>query len=333
MKSASSSRLKIVTIGGGTGSSILLRGLKRYAYRLDITAIVTVFDDGGSSGRLSEEFGVPALGDIRRCIAALLPESEKTATLDSMLGHRFTSGGPLNDHSLGNMMLLGVWQKYGSLARAVEEWVGDFGLLGDVIPVSDRPARVCAILEDGTMIRGETQLGAQNQALFGSSHVYLEPRVAANSAALEALDQAQIVVLCPGDLFTSVIPNLLPEGVSDALNASSAKILQVSNTTFKSGEDGGYVASDFVATVNRYLNSSLDEDFGTPRGVDAMIVNVFDPHSAMVPDAIPTDARIYEQVETVLSRSLSHASDRRVHDADKLGAAVMEYVDAAISQH
>ena len=128
----SSDRVRVVTIGGGTGSSVLLRGLKRYADRIAITAIVTTFDDGGSSGRLRNEFRVPALGDLRRCIAALLPEDAEYSVIDGMLEYRFNSSGSMDGHSLGNLMLLGAMQRSGSLSDAIDS-IGSSLRLADAL--------------------------------------------------------------------------------------------------------------------------------------------------------------------------------------------------------
>ena len=234
----SSDRVRLVTIGGGTGSSVLLRGLKRYADRIDITAIVTTFDDGGSSGRLRDEFRVPALGDLRRCIAALLPEDAEYSVIDGMLEHRFSSSGSMDGHSLGNLMLLGAMQRSGSLSDAIDSIGSSLRLAGRVVPVSDEPSHLCAELEDGTLIQGESAVGDRNEELFGASRIYLEPPVSANPNALTAIRNADVVVLGPGDLFASVIPNLLPDGVIEAISQSSCRILQVCNIAMKAGEAG-----------------------------------------------------------------------------------------------
>ncbi len=289
MNLASSDRARVVTIGGGTGSSILLRGLKRYADRIKITAIVTTFDDGGSSGRLRDEFGVPALGDLRRCIGALLPEDAENSALDEMLEHRFTSNGPMDGHSLGNLMLLGAMQRSDSLSDAIDSIADSLNLVGRVIPVSDQLADVCATLPDGTVIRGESAVGLHNQELFGPYRVFLDPPVAANADALEALRTANVVILGPGDLFTSVIPNLLPTGITHALQQSSAHILQLCNIATKRGETIPYAASDFATTANFYINQTVHDQSGT-RIVDAMIVNEFidQPPESQNPRVSPT---------------------------------------------
>ena len=320
----SSGHVRVVTIGGGTGSSVLLRGLKRYSDRIDITAIVTTFDDGGSSGRLRDEFEVPALGDLRRCIAALLPEDAEYSAVDGMFEHRFSSGESLDGHSLGNLILLGMWQRYGSLSDAIDSIASSLNLAGRVIPVSDEPSHLCAKLEDGTLIGGESAVGERNEALFGPSRIYLDPSVNANPNALAAILKADVVVLGPGDLFASVIPNLLPDGVVEAISQSSCRILQVCNIAKKAGEAGRYAASDFVKSVNRYLGKA-------DKQVDAILVN--SPELEMTEDIrlVECDEEVRMLVDNVLSRRVSDETVPRRHDSDKLAAAVMEYVDAVIA--
>lgn len=320
----SSGHVRVVTIGGGTGSSVLLRGLKSYADRIDITAIVTTFDDGGSSGRLRNEFGVPALGDLRRCIAALLPEDAEYYVVESMLEHRFSSGGSMDGHSLGNLMLLGAMQRSGSLSDAVASIGSSLHLAGRVVPVSDEPSHLCAELEDGTLIQGESAVGDRNEDLFGASRIYLDPSVNANPNALAAILKADVVVLGPGDLFASVIPNLLPDGVIEAISQSSCRILQVCNIAKKAGEAGRYAASDFVKSVNRYLGKA-------DKQVDAILVNK--PELGTTQDIRPVecDDEVRVLVDNVLARRVSDESTPRRHDPDKLAAIVMEDVDASIA--
>lgn len=319
----SSDRVRVVTIGGGTGSSVLLRGLKRYAYRIDITAIVTTFDDGGSSGRLRDEFGVPALGDLRRCIAALLPEDLEGSVIDGMLEHRFSSEGSMDGHSLGNLMLLGAMQLSGSLSDAIDSMASSMNLAGRVVPVSDEPSDLCAELENGTPIRGESTVGEQNEELFGASKIYLDPPVAANPDALVALRNADVVVLGPGDLFASVIPNLLPDGVTEAIGETSCQILQVCNIAMKAGETGAYVVSDFVKSVNRYLGKG-------DKRVNAILVNKAELGTNQDIRPVECDDEVHVLVDQVLSRLVSDETAPRRHESDKLAAAVMEYVDAVI---
>ena len=322
-----SDRVRIVTVGGGTGSSTLLRGLKRYADRIDITAIVTTFDDGGSSGRLRDEYGVPALGDVRRCIAALVPPGAMFDKIRDGFEFRFETATQLKGHAFGNLLLLMAMQRKSSLTKAIDSISNSLNLLGRVIPVSETPSDVCATLEDGTVIRGESTVGARNEELFGKSQVYLDPAVTANPDALDALRNADVVVLGPGDLFTSVIPNIVAEGVADAVRDSQARILQICNIAKKRSESGGYSASDFVATANRYLNSVAKAQ-SPDRRVDALILNEFEAGSPQPENAVELDPQLHEQADTILVRPIASAADPRVHDPEKLASAVMECVDA-----
>ena len=323
MNVASSDRVRVVTIGGGTGSSVLLRGLKRYADRIDITAIVTTFDDGGSSGRLRGEFGVPALGDLRRCIAALLPEDAEASVIDGMLEHRFGSVGSLDGHSLGESDVAGAMQRSGGLSNAIDSIGSSLHLAGRVVPVSDEPSHLCAELEDGILIQGESAVGERNEALFGTSRIYLDPPVSANPDALAAIRNANVVVLGPGDLFASVIPNLLLDGVVEAISQSSCRILQVCNIAMKAGEAGGYAASDFVKSVNRHLGKA-------DKRVDAILVNKAELGTTQDIRPVECDDEVRVLVDDVLARRISDETNPRRHDSDKLAAAVMEYVDAVI---
>ena len=322
-----SDRVRIVTVGGGTGSSTLLRGLKWYADRIDITAIVTTFDDGGSSGRLRDEYGVPALGDVRRCIAALIPPVARFDKIRDGFEFRFETATQLKGHAFGNLLLLMAMQRKSSLTKAIDSISDSLNLLGRVIPVSETPSDVCATLEDGTVIRGESTVGARNEELFGKSQVYLDPAVTANPDALDALRNADVVVLGPGDLFTSVIPNIVAEGVADAVRDSQARILQICNIAKKRSESGGYSASDFVATANRYLNSVAKAQ-SPDRRVDALILNEFEAGSPQPENAVELDPQLHEQADTILVRPIASATDPRVHDPEKLASAAMEYVDA-----
>ena len=325
MNGDSSDRVRVVTIGGGTGSSVLLRGLKRYADRIDITAIVATFDDGGSSGRLRNEFGVPALGDLRRCIAALMPEKAEYSVIEGMFEHRFSSGGSIDGHSLGNLMLLAAKERSGSLGDAIDSISSSLNLAGRVVPISDEPSDLCAELENDTLIRGESAVGDQNEALFGPSRIYLDPPLAANPDALAALLKADVVILGPGDLFASVIPNLLPDGVIEAISQSSCRILQVCNIAMKAGEAGRYAASDFVKSVNQYLGKGN-------RRVGAILVNKAELGTTRNIRPVECDDEVRALVDNVLSQRVSDETAPRRHDSDKLAVTVMEYVDAFIDR-
>ncbi len=319
MNAGPSRRIRVVTIGGGTGSSILLRGLKRYAEQIDITAVVTTFDDGGSSGRLRDEFGVPALGDIRRCIAALLPDEKSDSLPEWMLDHRFTSEGPLNNHSLGNLILLGIWQRTGSLIRAVENVSESLRSLGRVIPVSEKPSHLSAKLKDGTIIKGETNIDSQTNTPSEIDHIYLDPPIPANPAAIDAIRSAQAIILGPGDLFTSVVPNLLPVGISEAIQSSQAKIIQICNISPRKGQANKLRASDFPKVIHQHISP-------TNRKVHTIIVNT--PSQSDKADQIQIDDALNEIVNQVVVEDVADPKNPTRHDPQKLAATVMRHLGA-----
>ena len=319
MNAGPSRRIRVVTIGGGTGSSILLRGLKRYADRIEITAIVTTFDDGGSSGRLRDEFGVPALGDIRRCIAALLPEEKWSSLPEWILEHRFTSEGPLNNHSLGNLILLGIWQRTGSLIRAIEDVSESLGLMGRVVPVSEKPSHLSAKLNDGTIINGETNIDNQTNTPSAIARIYLDPPIPANPAALDAIRSAETIILGPGDLFTSVVPNLLPKGIAQAIQSSQAKIIQICNISPRNGQANTLRASDFPKVIHQHISP-------TNRKVHTIIVNT--PSQSGNTNQIEIDEALKDTVKQVLIEDVADPENPTRHHPHKLADALVSCLGA-----
>lgn len=245
---------RIVVIGGGSGSSAVLQGLR--AFDVELTAIVTMFDSGGSSGSLRNEFGYPPFGDLRQCLLALSTEAEPGTTLRSALEFRFSPGSSLRGHNLGNLFLAAL-TSLSNLEDAIESLRQVLHISGHVLPVSLVPAELCAVLQDGTTIRGETAIDRRGRYQSSITRVFLEPGVAANPRAVQAILDADAIVLGPGDLYTSLIPNLLVDGISEALSQTSAPLIYVCNLMTKAGETDNFAASHFVREVHRYLNGNL----------------------------------------------------------------------------
>ncbi|MBQ2015271.1 MAG: YvcK family protein, partial [Peptococcaceae bacterium] len=213
---------RIVVIGGGTGLSVLLRGLKEYSS--NITAIVTVGDDGGSSGRIREEFGMVPVGDVRNCIVAL---SDREELMEQIFDYRFKQGEGLDGHSLGNLLLVAMSHLTGSFHDAVTDINEVLHIRGRVLPVTDEPITLKAILDDDTEIVGESCV---SQATRPIVRLTIEPEdVQPLEEALEAIRRAEAIVLGPGSLFTSIIPNLLVDGIVDAILNSHAMKFYVCN--------------------------------------------------------------------------------------------------------
>ncbi len=231
---------RVVAIGGGTGLSSLLRGLKE---RTDqVTAIVTVADDGGSSGRLRSELGIPPPGDARQCLVAL---AESEPLMERLLSHRFDSDGSLGGHSLGNLLLAALVHIQGDLQGALEAAGQILGVRGRVMPSS--PAadlHLMARTASGRVLGGESAVGASQEAI---ADIWLEPAgAAANPAAAEAITNAQFIVLGPGSLYTSLIPNLLISGIREAVERANAPKVFVCNIATQHGETDGLTAEEHL---------------------------------------------------------------------------------------
>lgn len=238
---------KIVVIGGGTGSFTVLRGLKG---RVSLSAVVSMFDSGGSTGVLRDEFGVLPPGDVRRCLVALADED---SVLRKLFAYRFAEESSLRGHSFGNLFLTALAEIAGSEKEAIRQAERILHVKGRVLPVSLDHCQLCAELEDGTTVRGEANIDIpSHDPGLKITKVWLEPPAKANEAAVKAIEGADVVVIGPGDLFTSVVPNLLVKGIPEALERSGAKKVYVCNLMTKPGETSGFSASEHLRSVLAY---------------------------------------------------------------------------------
>lgn len=232
---------KIVALGGGTGLGTLLRGLKKVS--TNITAVVTVFDDGGSSGRLRREQGILPPGDIRNCLVAL---AEAEPLMTQLFEYRF-KGGELDGHSFGNLFIASMSQVAGDLETAVKESGKVLAIRGRVLPTTLHDVTLCAEFEDGGVVEGESAITGAGRSV---RRVYLNPSsVPPLADVLEAIADADMVVIGPGSLYTSLLPNLLVEGVVEAIRRSPAMKVYVCNVMTQHGETRGFTASDHVRVL------------------------------------------------------------------------------------
>lgn len=252
--------LKIAAIGGGTGLSTMLKGLKLYT--TNISAIVTVADDGGSSGVLRLDYGMLPPGDVRNCVSAL---SDVDPIAAEMLNYRFTEG-TLKGHSLGNIILAALNEMSGSFEEAVEKLNHIMGVVGTVYPVTNETVELNAILKNGDMIKGESNIGIHRVGKdSGIDRVFLEPdKPCAIEQVIEAIENADVVVLGPGSLYTSIIPNLLVDGVVDAIKRTKAIKIYVCNIMTQQGETENYSAADHLEALEKHSYKGI---------ADIMIVN------------------------------------------------------------
>lgn len=243
-------RKKLVVIGGGTGLATILRGLKKS--NLDLTAIVTVADDGGSSGRLREEMKMPPPGDIRNVLVAL---AEKEPLLQSLFQHRFRNGNGLAGHSLGNLLIAGMQEITGDFVTAIKALSRVLAVRGRVLPAANQSILLEARMTDGSIVMGESNIPKANKKI---DRVSLHPEsIEALPEAVEAIEEADLILVGPGSLFTSVIPNLLVKGIQDALKNSEAHKIYITNVMTQPGETDNYDVKDHIAAIYKHIGFHL----------------------------------------------------------------------------
>uniref|UniRef100_UPI0040265BE6 gluconeogenesis factor YvcK family protein n=1 Tax=Candidatus Stercorousia sp. TaxID=3048886 RepID=UPI0040265BE6 len=253
---------KIVAVGGGTGLSMLLRGIKNITN--NVTAVVTVGDDGGSSGRLREEMGVLPPGDIRNCIAALADDEDLVTKL---FQYRFRNGEGLEGHSFGNLFLTALCSITGDMVRAVKESSNVLSIRGRVLPSTLDDMKLVAEMEDGRIIHGESNIPEAHGKI---KRLFTDPQNChALADVISAIREAELIILGPGSLYTSVIPNLLIQEISHEIAKSNAKKIYVCNIMTQPGETDGYSVCDHVNAIMKHA--------GSKKVIDAVLVNDFMP--------------------------------------------------------
>ena len=244
---------KIVTIGGGTGSFTILSGLKTLG-DVSISAIVSMADDGGSTGELRDELGVLPSGDVRQCLVAL---SFHTDTVRELINYRFGAGG-LAGHSFGNLFLAALEKVTGNFVKGVEVASDILKVSGRVIPVTENSAKLIIELKDGSIIKGENKINHADFAQRGIKKIYYKPDVLLNGSARKAILEADYIILGPGNYYCSVIPNLIVNGFKNTLKKSRAKIIFPVNLTNKHGHNKGWTVSRYVENIEGYLGRKVD---------------------------------------------------------------------------
>ena len=318
------SPLRVVAIGGGTGLSSLLQGLKRYVSPgaeaetpIDITAIVTVTDDGGSSGRLRREFAVLPPGDIRNCMVAL---SEDSALLSRLFQYRFSAGRGLKGHSFGNLFLMALTQIMGDFPEAVKASSEVLNIAGRIFPATASNVSLEAKLANGVRVMGETRISRSQQRI---ESVRLRPRkVKPLPAALAAIDEADIITLGPGSLFTSVIPNLLVDGIPAALRRSRAAKVYFVNLMSQPGETTAFRASDHIRAIHKHAGGKF---------LDYAVVNIRPITSAMKKryarqEALPVENdldAIFKMGLKIVAGKLAQHGEKLRHDPESTAAVAV----------
>jgi len=306
---------KIVVIGGGSGSAMLLKGLKEYT--CNITAVVTVGDDGGSSGRLREQYGIIPVGDIRNCIVAL---SDKEEPMEKLFDYRFSKGNELSGHSLGNLLLLAMSETEGNFNEAINNLNKIFQIRGRVLPVANEPMNLKGILTDGAVVYGETNVrNAQGKI----ASLELESAVAVNREVLRAIDEADAIILGPGSLYTSIIPNLLVEEVAQHVKDSACDVYYVCNIVTEKGETDDYSAEDHLEALMAHSLHGL---------IDYVVVNNNLEIAPALLEANETkmvdyDAdRLYQMGVKLIADDFVAQDTQIHHDTDRLSQVLIENI-------
>ncbi len=266
---------KVVVIGGGSGQSIILRGLKQID-AIDLYTIVTVADDGGSTGRLRKAYDVPAMGDIRRVMIAL---AESETLFSTLMSYRFDEleGTELGGHNLGNIILTALTQKSGSFMEAISLISQVLNVKGDIIPSTIQRLTLFAKMADGTIVKGESNIPSINNHI---SEVYYDEKVKATLPAIRAIEKADIIIFGLGSLYTSICPNLIIPDIQKALKKSNALKLYFCNVMSQAGETDGYSLEDHVLTLEKHAQIKLDMVIAVADKISSDKLNRYAQHNS-----------------------------------------------------
>ena len=312
-------KVKVVTIGGGTGLSVLLRGLKKYP--LDITAVVTVADDGGSSGKIRSDMNIPSPGDIRNVIAAL---SDVEPYLEKMFQYRFDSG-EIKGHPVGNLMIAAMTDIHGDFSTAVKVMSRILNVRGTVLPTTNDIATLNAVLSTGEIIRGESSITEAGGVI---DHVYITPsRVKPNEDVLKAIEQADYIIMGPGSLYTSIIPNLVISQVSEKIRESKAKKIYVCNVMTQHGETDNYTVSDHIIAINKHVEENIfDLVIANSREFDDSILSKY--HKEKQEPVKIDQEKIKELgIKLIKNNDVGIVYNNTIrHNADKVSELIYDYI-------
>jgi uncharacterized cofD-like protein len=314
---------KIVTIGGGTGLATLLRGLKKHTSNL--SAVVTVSDDGGSSGRLQKELGVLPPGDIRNCLVAL---ADDEALVTDLFRYRFTEGDGLSGHSFGNLFLAAMTGITGNFDDAIKVSSRVLNIKGRVLPATLAVAQLCAKLTNGTLVEGESNISKSTSPI---DHVYLDPPYALPlEEVIESIREADAIVLGPGSLYTSILPNLLVQRIAHEIEASNAVKIYVCNVMTQPGETSDYTAAKHVEVLIANAKARVCDIVIVNDELPRKLLDVY-AEERQLPVVVDKTRLDRLGVRTVRAAVISETDTVR-HDPEKLAAVVIGVIDQQIAQ-
>ncbi|MDD4624031.1 MAG: YvcK family protein [Tenericutes bacterium] len=310
-------KYKVVTLGGGTGMSSLLKGLKKFPF--DISSIVSVCDDGKSTGRLREEFGIPAVGDVRKVLVAL---SEVEPLVEELFDYRFSNGNGLSGHTTGNLLLTAATNICGNMSDGIEALSKILNLNGKVIPLTEENVHLIAKTKDGLIIEGEHNI---TQAKKVIKSVYYKENPKVNEKALNAIKEADLIILSMGSLYTSVIPNLLIKELITEIDKSKAPIMYSCNMMTQPGETDNFKVSNHIKLLNKYLGKKkISVVIANNKIIDKEIKNRYE--SLEQKDQVLLDKNNLKNIEIIEEDFFIIENNLIRHDSIKLGLSIFSYM-------
>jgi uncharacterized cofD-like protein len=310
---------KVVRIGGGSGGYTLLRGLKHFP--LEITAVFTSFDSGGSHGILRDEFGTVSTGDVRRGLLALADE-QQAEILRELFNFRFDKkGSALHQHSFGNLFLVALSSIYGGEIEGIRQASQLLNIKGTILPVSLDTSHVHAILEDGTEIVGETNIDIpKHDATLRIKDIFLDPPAKIYKETDAAIRKADLIVIGPGDLYSSLIPTLLAKGMKEALSNSKAKTVVVCNLMTKWGETHGFTSSDMVKELLRYSGlKKFDYVICNTQKLSPKLLAAYEKEKKF---PMRCDPEVAKYAKKVITGNFASKADKARHDSEKIAKII-----------
>jgi uncharacterized cofD-like protein len=311
-------RKKVVVLGGGTGLSFLVKGLK--VFPMDISTIVSVCDDGRNTGVMREEFNMPAVGDIRKVLVAL---SENEVIADELLNYRFKNKGNLNGYVVGNILLAALTEINGSVSNAIDAFDEVLKIKGDVIPLTEDNVTLMARMSDNTIVEGEHNITA---SLKNIKQVMYKKAPKVTNAALEAIRETDLIILSMGSIWTSILPNLICKEILKEIDASKAKILYVCNMVTQPGETDEFKVSDHVKLLNKYLGRrKINVVIANNKNIDKKVLKIYETKEQK--DQVKLDPENLKDIELIASDLFTIEKDVIRHDSFKLGYLIYSYLD------
>ncbi len=331
---------KISVIGGGTGTYTVLKGLRNLE-NVDITAIVTSADSGGSTGILRDEFGVLPVGDFRQCIVALADEEHESENiLRKLFEYRFEKGGNgLEGHNFGNLFITALTELLGSQEAAFRKVSEILKIKGKVYPVTFDTIQLCAEYEDGSIAFGEKMIDDPPSTHDGKMHInrlWVQPHAEVYDLSKQAILESDLIILGPGDLYTSILANVVIDDFSGIINKSKAKIVFIPNLMSKYGQTDGFKASDYVSEIEKYLKKKIDYVLMNTDEIPNSVIDHYKEEFAHITeDDLGGDTRIIRtslMSNEIISQNKSDIVKRSVlrHSSEKIGKSVEKILDCIL---